>query len=774
MIKKKLGIFLLCFVYLGVTIFSSVGCSSSHVKKEEPTTKEVEEKNIEEKTKETKEMQETEEEKQTEDTKVVATQEKYRVDETVLQLEENRENIYIPFDPIKVKGKVEPYQVMDDLSNIENIDQFGEFTENQKKLLAKNGFFVSPTKQEQLFYIYENNEYKKVPSFVTTDSVLQVYHIFYDYSLRKLEQEKLVTVLEELTENMLEKSIHLYENIENEEVKKAQLKNVAYFGVALSTLEKELPDTIPDDVKNMIYKEVEQIRKMEGFKASTIFPFQLDYSQYRPRGHYTRSEDLKRYFKTMMWYGQAPFPFYVKKDNKKIRDIEQTLQALLITYSLLLENDGEKDINKWEKIYDPTVFYVGNADDLSFYDYENIFIKVYGDEVNLDQLNDQGKLDEVYKLADKLPEPKIKQEYTEATTPVGKQFRFMGQRYIPDSEILQALVKPIERPIPSGLDVMGVLGSDRAYDLQVNTYHENEKWPEYIENFNKMRDQFNKIEDKKWQSNMYYGWLWTLKGLLKPIEEGYPSFMMNNAWLDKSLSTAMGSWAELKHDTILYGKQSGAECGGGEEPPKVKGYVEPSIEVYEKLLWLTKYSRANLKEKEILTGEIESKMQDFEDLLDFLINCSVKELNNEILTEEENYQLLTYGGYLEYLTSSFAEGAYRWFEITSETDKNMAVIADIHTVAPNEFSPGGYFEVGVGPAYEIYVVVPIAGKLYMTRGAVFSYYEFLEKSKRLTDEEWQQMIKEDQMPSQKSFMKSFIEGGKEEVPEPVEPYSSGC
>ncbi|QZY53584.1 DUF3160 domain-containing protein [Crassaminicella profunda] len=771
MIKKKLGVFLLCFVYLCVTIFSAVGCASSQAKKEEPTVQATKEKVIE---KTTEEIKETKEEMQTENALSEITQEKYILDETLFGLEENRENINVPFVPTKVEGKVVPYQVSDDLSNIENIDQFGEFTEKQKELLIKNGFFVSPTKQEQLFYIYENNEYKKIPSFITTDSVLQVYHIFYDYSLRKLEQEKLVSVLEELTESMLDKSIYLYEKIENEEVKKAQLKNIAYFGVAWCTLGKELPDTISVEAQELINREVELIDHMEGFEGSAIFPFELDYSQYRPRGHYTRSEDLKRYFKTMMWYGQAPFPFYIKKDNKILRDVEQTLQALLITHSLLLGNDEEKDINRWEKVYDPTVFYVGKADDLSFYDYKKIFIKVYGNHVDLNELNDQEKLDEVYKLADKLPEPEIKQQYTEVTTPVLKQFRFMGQRYIPDSEILQALVEPLERPIPSGLDVMGVLGSERAYNLQINTYYENKKWPGYIDAFKKMREKFKKVDDKKWQSNMYYGWLWTLKGLLKPIDEGYPSFMMNDAWLDKSLSTAMGSWAELKHDTILYGKQSGAECGGGEEPPQVKGYVEPSIEVYEKLLWLTKYSRENLKEKEILTGDIESKMQTFEDLLNFLINCSIKELNNEVLTEEENYQLLTYGGLLEYLTSSFAEGAARWFEITSETDKNMAVIADIHTVAPNKFSAGGYFEVGVGPAYEMYVVVPINGKLYMTRGAAFSYYEFLEENKRLTDEEWQKMIKENQVPSQKSFMKSFIEGGKEEVPEPAEPYSSGC
>ena len=39
--------------------------------------------------------------------------------------------------------------------------------------------------------------------------------------------------------------------------------------------------------------------------------------------------------------------------------------------------------------------------------------------------------------------------------------------------------------------------------------------------------------------------------------------------VDKNLNTALASWAELKHDTILYGKQSGAECGDGYEVSRI-------------------------------------------------------------------------------------------------------------------------------------------------------------------------------------------------------------
>ena len=56
-----------------------------------------------------------------------------------------------------------------------------------------------------------------------------------------------------------------------------------------------------------ITKELSFIQAHEGFQDSSIFHYKEDYSQYHPRGHYTQSEKLKRYFKTMMWYGRITF-----------------------------------------------------------------------------------------------------------------------------------------------------------------------------------------------------------------------------------------------------------------------------------------------------------------------------------------------------------------------------------------------------------------------------------------------------------------------------------
>lgn len=666
----------------------------------------------------------------------------------------------LPYKPVSYEKKIAPYSVKPDLSNIENLDQFGEFTEAQKEMLKNNLFVVTRSDQVQLFHIYEQNEYKKIPSFITVDSVLQVYHIFFDYSLRTLEAEMLLADLEVLTGSMLEKSIYLYNTVQNPDIKKAAMKNIAYFLVAQKALELDPPANVPEDAAKMAGSEYRKILEAPGFSESEIAGCDVDYSQFTVRGHYTRNHDLERFFRTMMWYGLVPFPLSNSEGNI---NGESIVRSLLITYSIFLPSEREEqDIDLWENIYDPTVFYVGKADNLTVYDYMDLLIKIYGEEPDPDSFAVSEKLREFYEQAKSLRSPGIQTAFLTVDSPSGKQFRFMGQRYIPDSEILQRLVNPPIRNMPSGLDIMAVLGSEEAYNQLINIEKIPDIWPGYPERFRQVKEKFDGLSQDIWQSNMYYGWLWTLKPLLCDLGEGYPSFMNKPAWKYKSLNTALASWAELRHDTILYGKQSGAECGGDWPPPVIKSYVEPNIEVYERLLWLTRYSKENLLQKGILPDRMHDKLTQFEDLLTFLINCSVKELRNEELTVDEYNTLLIYGGTLEWLTLSMAEGP-----ILSETDRNMAVIADVHTV------PGCYLEVGVGPASEIFVVVPIGGKLYLTRGAVFSYYEFVS-GKRLTDEQWQQLFKEGAEPSQPIWTNEYTEGRKDEIPVPAEPFNSGC
>jgi hypothetical protein len=324
----------------------------------------------------------------------------------------------LPYKPVSYEKKIAPYSVKPDLSNIENLDQFGEFTEAQKEMLKNNLFVVTRSDQVQLFHIYEQNEYKKIPSFITVDSVLQVYHIFFDYSLRTLEAEMLLADLEVLTGSMLEKSIYLYNTVQNPDIKKAAMKNIAYFLVAQKALELDPPANVPEDAAKMAGSEYRKILEAPGFSESEIAGCDVDYSQFTVRGHYTRNHDLERFFRTMMWYGLVPFPLSNSEGNI---NGESIVRSLLITYSIFLPSEREEqDIDLWENIYDPTVFYVGKADDLTVYDYMDLLIKIYGEEPDPDSFAVSEKLREFYEQAKSLRSPGIQTAFLTVDSPSAK------------------------------------------------------------------------------------------------------------------------------------------------------------------------------------------------------------------------------------------------------------------------------------------------------------------------------------------------------------------
>ena len=125
-----------------------------------------------------------------------------------------------------------------------------------------------------------------------------------------------------------------------------------------------------------------------------------DYSQYIPRGHYTRSEELKQYFKAMMWYGRLTF---------RLKNTIETQRALLMIQAMrsAQTSSGRSATDLWQDIYDPTVFIVGKSDDLSFHEYGVISDQVFGSEPELTSFADQTKMEDFLAAAKDLPAPQV-------------------------------------------------------------------------------------------------------------------------------------------------------------------------------------------------------------------------------------------------------------------------------------------------------------------------------------------------------------------------------
>jgi hypothetical protein len=306
---------------------------------------------------------------------------------------------------------------------------------------------------------------------------------------------------------------------------------------------------------------------------------------------------------------------------------------------------------------------------------------------------------------------------------------------------------------------MAVMGSDRAagWLAQDSTTHA----PEYAVKSSEMVSWLGGLSQSEWTETAYNGWLYTLRPLLTPPGEGYPLFMQSTAWQDKQLNTALGSWAELKHDTILYAKQASGGLGGcGQpQPPRpapAPAYVEPVPEVFARLAALATMTRVGLEQRgllQLLAVDVDGGPT-VSDRLDGLAAIALafktlaeKELAGTPLTPDEMTQLRGFGGYLEDLV--------HWANGEAPELEPAAVIADVATDPNNR----QVLEVGVGRVHEIYVVAPIPqddGSLALTvvRGGIFSYYEF-PSAQRLTDEAWRAQLGAGQAPAQPAFTSGF-------------------
>lgn len=682
----------------------------------------------------------------------------------------------IPFAPKPVDARVPAYAVRSDLGNVSNRNILPKLTTAQRMALASNAFVARPTAEEQLFYLYENNTYKKIPSFVTTDSVLHTYHVFYDFTLRYLEKEQLLPAAKELSRHMLDANLAALNTNAAGNLHTALVRNAAFFAVPLILLGEK--PALPAEVKTPVDLELARIERHTDWTPG-LTGAHVDYTQFVPRGHYTRSEAFKRYFKAMMWYGLVPMNL-IKENTRDEVDTPAVLQALIVTDQLTADAQARA---LWRRLYDPTVFYVGKADDLSYSDYAACSAQVFGPGGS-DRFDNAEKLAQFAALVQtRLPGPGIRTYNLFAGGLQGKQFRFMGQRFIPDSRILQELTYPrvgnegAKRYFPLGLDVFAVLGDPRAAQL-IDTVYRETRFDQYLAQRNKLQQEIRAMTPADWGQNLYYGWMYCLLPLTQPRPQGYPSFMRGLAWRDKSLVTMLGSWTELRHDTILYAKQSAvAECGdsGEEPPPPTPGYVEPEVGLYERLAWLLRLNRAGLAQRSLLKDgdELAQGFDDFIDLVTFLAAASRKELRNAPLSREELRTLERYGGQLEWLMLSVSslgsEGQPSgWWEIASKTDRNMALVADVHTANTD------VLEEAVGHAAEIWVIVPFNGKLILTRGATFTYYEFQHPSRdRLTDEAWQSRLQAGKAPPMPAWTGSYLRGPGPTKPAPENQRSNG-
>ena len=650
------------------------------------------------------------------------------------------------------------------MQNLANPCQVKEFDSLLAQRLGEDGFAIVPAKHDQLFNVYEENDYQEFPNFVTTDLYLQLYHLYFDSMLKELEEQSLLPLMIQFTREMHE----LLYNMErwsgfDETVNKAAKHNAAFYNIAYKLFTDKW--IFNKDASDIDAQEVSKV--MNAVNAPSDFmadynEIQFPYSLFRPRGHYTRSEKLKRYFRGMMWLQSVPFGM-----DHKDEVLAAIQQACALKYAK----------KNYDKLNNLITYLMGKSDNLSL-----LQVMAEVDKTGL-QMEDLLHNDEAIaqitatlkELGDKTTRIRPKFEKTSHN-----KINVMPQRYQPDAEVLQEMGDydntPTLRAVPKGLDFMAAMGVSAAEQILME---EKTDWKDLGKNLKLMKQRMGEID---WSATIATQWMQSLKVLNSQPKDKLPYFMLNPEWSKKDLNAALASWAELKHDAILYAKQPmGAECGGGGPPdPTVKGYVEPNTGFWKKAVELLENTENLLKEQGMLTEKISSATNRIKEEAEFLLRVSEKELAGEQLNDEEYTQIEIIGSTFENISLDLVREPDQflmgWNDVQG-ADKKVALVADVYTAnSDNNPNKSILFE-AVGNADEIYVVVEIDGYLYLTRGAVLSYREFIQSidEPRLTDEEWQEQLEKNPRKGVPEWMKRIIVPLKKE-PEPNEEffYSTGC
>ena len=637
------------------------------------------------------------------------------------------------------------------------IDAKLAFSGYERRLAEKHGFMVTerlsyPTYQAAYFDAYIND----LPIYISSDAILHALHRSYDNMLKDVEAHLLFDQLQNAL-SLMHGDISKYGHTNDPIAQRALDDADVYLTVALSLLNgyavapaRQINSGRVDEL--LQHAEAEQMAQVVIFGQT---PRDYDFSQMKPRGHYTETPELKQYFRAMIWLGRTEI--YLTKPKGVIplptdEDILEQCMLSLILLDLATASSASENLNL---IDDMITRFVGTQDNISHRSLIDVVRSLGLNEAT--QLNDtsvlaafqQAAIDAgaVQKILSQLlwSDPFSPDNITPAAS-----FMLMGQRFILDSYILANVVydKVQNRLMPSPLDAMFVLGNDAAAQLlapELRAF-------QYAVNLAGLRYLTESLGTDYWEGSLYASWLSGIRALNPPDSRDHlPLFMQTGAWWEKSLNSQLTSWTELRHDNLLYAKQSYTGGVGCFYPD---AYVEPEPDLYLAVSSFADGMVADLSELDL--DEIQPFIDRFVTTLEHisgtcqtLSSMAQKELAGGEFSEEERELIDNWivKGVDDQICIKYDmyDGVYPRMMYGVEQHigsmKPNFVVADVHTQPTDEMGTivGKVLHVATGRINTALVLPndPRDGCVAAYVGPVGSYYEHITTNfERMTDEEW--------------------------------------
>lgn len=614
-----------------------------------------------------------------------------------------------------------------------------------RRTLLRNGFVIVASDLPRFNMAYEGNDYTGTPVFMTTDAAYDAWHLVFDKVLRTVETKRLLPLLKTLVRGMLTNARTQAAELAGTPLADAADRVLGLLQVAGTQLKLRVGDLGPDAAA-----ELALIAAHDELTTSPLLGTDIDYTLYTPRGHYTRTKALTRYFLGMSVLGQTAFALPGALQNDLTRADASGLRLAALAARTLVGHPTLE--TAWRSIYEPTAFLVGIADDYTPFELATAVESAA-----------PGAMADPTALADDAAIAAVAAQLT-AQRPVlidqeRPAVRLMGTRFVIDSYILDQLLAPnvgtLDEPrlLPSPLDLAAAFGSDFAYAIQEDAGET--AYANYDTQLAAMRSAVADRPDEAWGSTVYDAWLAAIEPMWLPHGRAFPDFMRTDAWTAKDHQSGFGSYAELKHDTILYTKQAVGEMGDAGPTEKPRNWVEPDPVPFARLQAMADLARRGLAERRLTGAALDTLLADFSDMAGFLSRIAADELAGRPITTEDNERLLWIGGELEsfwWQTSDLEPGEM------PRMDEAVAIVADIASGRDRATDTISVVEVATGYIDEILVLVPDdTGRFHVATGGVYSYYEFRQPaSDRLTDEAWRAMLKAGEVPPRPTWIAPIL------------------
>lgn len=612
-------------------------------------------------------------------------------------------------------------------------------------------------------YGYQSLYLEDQALFISADSILEAVHRSYDDILMSTEARMLRPELESLLASMREALAGAPGRSFAPELR-ADLD--LYLAVPTALLTGEPARCVAGCSSSEAQALVDLALAHEGEAGVQLFGTARteDFSQFEPRGHYTESDALGTYFRAMMWLGRVDLRLI-----ETLPDLTQVFRRgqLLAAFGLrTLMNDDA--VASWERIDGVIGAFVGEHDAMVLTELDALLaaLEITTPE-GLATLDDETIAQAIATGGyghQRISSAIMINGVGQGTMPLSSSFAFLGQRYVVDSHVFSNVVYDRVqhgeqfRMMPATLDVAyAALGNDDAIRFLVPELTQFQ----YAPDLEAMRVLVDAHGDDYWHEDLYTSWLGALRTLSPhagAADEGLPALARSEPWNRRILNTQLASWAELRHDTILYAKQSYTDGSACEFPD---AYVEPYPAFFDAVVALAQRGEAAME----LTGSDSGEIAYFQRLAEIagtLGDMARSERTGTPFTEaqmafvNQAVSITEVCGGSEHFVTGWYGDLHFDRSHSAELDPTMA---DVHTQPTDEAgnTVGRVLHVATGmPRAAIFTFETCEGpRAYV--GLVSSYFERItEDYDRLSDDEWSAELTTSGHPADPAFLGDLV------------------